>query len=48
MTDKWTDDGRTDTRKYNATLTHPYHEGKWCSKFRRILPSGLGDSVTDE
>ena len=35
-------------QKNNVALSHPYHEGKWCSKFGKILPSGLGgDSVTD-
>ena len=36
-------DGRTEN---NAALAQPYHEGKRCSKFRRIQPSSLGgDSV---
>ena len=37
-----------DAQKNNVALTHPYHEGKWCCKFGRILSSCLGeDSVTD-
>ena len=48
MTGKWTNDRLTDAQKNNAALAHPYHEGKRCSKFGRIPPSGLGgDSVTD-
>ena len=35
-------------RKNNIALGHPYYEGKSCSKFGEILPSGLGgDSVMD-
>ena len=34
--------------KNNVALAHPYHEGKSCSKFGRILPSALGgDSMMD-
>ena len=34
-----------DTQKNNVALAYPYHEGKLCSKFGRISPSGLrGDS----
>ena len=48
MTDKWMDNGRRDAQKNNAALAHLYHEGKRCSKFGRIPPSGLGgDSVTE-
>ena len=37
-----------DACKNNVALTHPYHEGKWCSKFDWIPPSGLGgDSLMD-
>ena len=37
-----------DEQKINVALAHPYHEGKWCSKFGCIPPSGLGgDSMTD-
>ena len=33
-------------QKNNVALAHPYHEGKSCSKFCLIPPSGLGgDSV---
>ena len=40
-------DGRWTERKNNA-LTHPYHEGRSCSKFGYIPPSNLGgDSVTE-
>ena len=49
VTDKWMDDGCIDghTEK-NAALAHPYHEGKWCSRFGRIPPNGLGgDRMTD-
>ena len=40
---------RTDGRmENNVTLAHCNHEGKWCSKFGLIPPSGLGgDSVAD-
>ena len=38
---------RTDPKKNNAALAHPYHEGKSGSKFGRILPSTLGDSMLD-
>ena len=37
----------TDARKQNVALERPYHEGKWCTKFGWILPSSLGDCVTD-
>ena len=43
MTDKW-----TDAQKNNIVLTHPYCEGKGCSKFGRIPPSDLrGDSMKE-
>ena len=38
----------TDGQKNNVALAHPYHEGKSCSKFGYIPPSGLGrDSRVD-
>ena len=43
-------DGRTDARKNNVALAPPLHEGKWCSKFVWISPTGLGgehDGLTD-
>ena len=44
MADRWTDDGRPDgwthARKNNVALAQPYYEGKCCSKFGRIPPSG--------
>ena len=41
-------DAWMDEQKNNPALAQPKHEGKCCSKFGRILPSGLGgDSVTD-
>ena len=35
VTDKWTDDGRTEGHilKNSVVLTHLYSEGKCCSKF---------------
>ena len=49
-TDGRTTDGRTDARKNNVALAPPLHEGKWCSKFVWISPTGLGgehDGRTD-
>ena len=41
-------DGWKDRQKRNVALASPYHEGKPCSKFDYIPPSGLGgDNVTD-
>ena len=37
-----------DKQKNNVVLAHPFHEGKCCSKFALIPPSGLGgERVTD-
>ena len=35
MTDRWMNTGM-DAQK-NVTLAHPYHEGKWCSKFGWLI-----------
>ena len=41
-------DGWTAALKNNIALSHPYHEGKWCSKSGWIPFTGLGgDSLTD-
>ena len=43
------DGRRTDGREKNVALAHPYHEGKWRTKFGWIPPNGLGgDIVTDK
>ena len=48
MTDRWTDDGRTDTRTNNVAVAHPIYEGKYYSKFGLIPPTGLSrNSVKD-
>ena len=42
MLDGWTEKYGL---KNNVVLTHPNHEGKWCSKFGWIRPNGLGKIV---
>ena len=43
VTDRWMEDRRADGQmhgKINVALAQPYYEGKWCSNFDWILPSG--------
>ena len=39
---------QTDERKINVTLAYSYNEGKWCSKFGWIPPSGLGGDIVKD
>ena len=43
--DKWMDDRGRDRWKNNVALAHLYYAEKLCSKFGRILPSGLGGYI---
>ena len=44
MMDRQTDARRTENNVVSACL---YHNGKSCSKFGEIPPSGLGDGMMD-